>query len=78
MRALIVIDVEVEDGQRPGTRYARLEWVARSVARFVGFQRRIGRVNTVEVHPGEVTASLPAVPLMRISGETDIEQGVAK
>ncbi|MCP4306249.1 MAG: hypothetical protein GY788_15555 [bacterium] len=78
MRALIVIDVEVEDGKRPGTRYARLEWVAESVARFVGFQKRIRTVNIVEVHPGEATAAMPAVPLMRISGETDIEEAVAK
>ncbi len=78
MRALIVLDVEVEDGQRPGTRYARLEWVARSVARFVGFQKRIRRVNNVEVHPGEAATAMPEVPLMRISGQAEIEQGVAK
>ncbi len=78
MRALIVIDVEVEDGQRPGTRYARLEWVARSVARFVGFQKRIRRVNNVEVHSGEATAAMPEVPLMRITGHVEIKEGVAK
>ena len=48
------------------------------MARFVGFQKRIRRVNNVEVHPGEATAAMPEVPLMRITAETEIEQGVAK
>ncbi len=41
MRAIIVIDLEIDDGQRPGTRFARLEWVAKSVAGFVVYLRRV-------------------------------------
>ncbi len=59
MRAIIVIDLEIDDGQRPGTRFARLEWVAKSVAGFVVYLRRVRQLNTVTVHPGSSASKLP-------------------
>lgn len=67
MRALIAIELEVVDGQRPGTRFARLEWVARSLARFAGNQRRVAHVHAVTVHPEGAGAALPTNPLLDLS-----------
>ena len=66
MRAIIVIDLEIDDGQRPGTRFARLEWVAKSVAGFVVYLRRVRRLNTVTVHPGSSAGKLPTEGLIDI------------
>ena len=66
MRAIIVIDLEIDDGQRPGTRFARLEWVAKSVAGFVVYLRRVRQLNTVTVHPESSANLLPAEGLIDI------------
>ena len=66
MRAIIVIDLEIDDGQRPGTRFARLEWVAKSVAGFVVYLRRVQQLNTVTVHPGSSAGKLPTEGLIDI------------
>ncbi len=58
MRALIVIEVEVPDGQRPGTPYARVRWVVESLRRFAGQLRRVQRVESVAVHPVGAELSL--------------------
>ena len=67
MRTLIVIDVEIDDGVRPGTGFARLEWVARSVARFIGNQRRVQEIHRVTVHPTTAATLLPAAPFLTIN-----------
>ncbi len=66
MRAINVIDLEIDDGQRPGTRFARLEWVAKSVAGFVVYLKRVRQLNTVTVHPGSSAGKLPTEGLIDI------------
>ncbi len=66
MRAIIVSDLEIDDGQRPGTRFARLEWVAKSVAGFVVYLKRVRQLNTVTVHPGSSAGKLPTEGLIDI------------
>ncbi len=63
MRALIVIEVEVPDGQRAGTRFTRLGWVARSVGMHARKLRRVREVHSVAVHRAEAGASL-GLPLI--------------
>ncbi len=67
MRALIVVEVEVAEGQRPGTRFTRLDWVARSVGRHALKLRRVRGVHSVAVYRTEAGASL-GPPLI----ETDL------
>lgn len=66
MRALIVLDVEIDDGKRPGTGFARLQWVTRSVARFIGMQRRVKRLHSATVHHPAAINLLPALPLLSV------------
>ena len=72
MRALIVLEVEIDDGKRPGTGFARLEWVARSTASFIGYQRRVRRLHSVTVHHAAVAEHLPAIPLMAFEPEPEL------
>lgn len=66
MRALIILDVEIDDGKRPGTGFARLQWVTRSVARFVGLQRRVRRLHSTTVHHPAAIDQLPSLPLLSV------------
>jgi len=69
MRALIVLDVEIDEGKRPGTGFARLQWVTRSVARFVGLQRRVKRLHSTTVHHPAAINQLPSLPLISVEFE---------
>lgn len=78
MRALIVLDVEIDEGKRPGTGFARLEWVAGSVARFVGFQRRVKRLHSTTVHHPAAVDQLPSLPLITVEFEATLAQAVQR
>ena len=74
MRALIVLDVEIDDGQRPGTGFARLQWVARSATRFVGIQRRVRKIHSASVHHPDAAHHLPALPIDTVELDASLER----
>jgi hypothetical protein len=54
MRALLVFDVEIDEGKRPSTRFRRLDQIVRTAAPFLGRLRHVRELRSVMVcDPGQ-------------------------
>ena len=67
MRALIVFDVEVFEGVRPGTVFARLLRVAHKGGEFVGWLRHVEALHSVGVFPS-TAADVLGPALIHVDG----------
>lgn len=67
MRALIVFDVEVFEGVRPGTVFARLLRVAHKGGEFVGWLRHVEALHSVGVFPSNA-ADVLGPALIHVDG----------
>lgn len=67
MRVKLVIDLELAEGKRPGTRYGWAERVARTVGSFAGRMSPVRRLVSVELRQ-PADGERPETVLMAIEG----------